>query len=77
MTLTRDSRAPKELSDDQKSELEQDPQFQEMLQQKEALGMDILFKFGSFPKAKGTNILQQHTKVSKEIQSLPLQGWSR
>ena len=69
MTLTRDPRAPKELSDAQKSELEQDPQFQEILQQKQVLKSDLISTFGSFPKAQGTELAQKYKKVSKAVKN--------
>ena len=69
MTLTRDPRAPKELSDAQKSELERDPEFQEILQQKQGLKSDLIFTFGSFPKAQGTELAQKYKKVSKAVKN--------
>ncbi|EDN08847.1 hypothetical protein I7I51_00505 [Histoplasma capsulatum] len=69
MSLTRDPRVPKELTDEQKAAIEHDPHLAELNRQKQDLVSDIRYQYGSVPKAQGTELHAQHSKLEKTIQS--------
>ncbi|QSS59407.1 hypothetical protein I7I51_08842 [Histoplasma capsulatum] len=69
MSLTRDPRVPKELTDEQKAAIEHDPHLAELNRQKQDLASDMRFQYGSVPKAQGTDLHAQHGKLERTIQS--------
>lgn len=69
MSLTRDPRVPKELTDEQKSVVERDPDLVELNHQRQDLVNAIKLEYGSVPKALGTDIHSQYNKLEKTIQS--------
>jgi hypothetical protein len=69
MSLTRDPRVPKDLTEEQKSAIEQDPHLLELNQQRQDLRNTIKLEYGSVPQASGTNLYAEYTKLEKTIQS--------
>ncbi|EDN08104.1 predicted protein [Histoplasma mississippiense (nom. inval.)] len=69
MSLTRDPRVPKELTDEQKAAIEYDPHLAELNRQKQDLVSDMRYQYGSVPKAQGTDLHAQHSKLERTIQS--------
>ncbi|OJD25540.1 hypothetical protein ACJ73_03093 [Blastomyces percursus] len=69
MSLTRDPRVPKELTDEQKAVIEHDPHLAELNRQKQDLVSNMRYQYGSVPKAQGTDLHAQHGKLERAIQS--------
>ncbi|OJD21178.1 hypothetical protein ACJ73_07480, partial [Blastomyces percursus] len=66
-SLTRDPRVPKELSDEQKTAIERDPQLVKLSDGQKSLGKLIKRKHGSIIKAKGTELHRQYTEIGDTI----------
>ncbi|EDN08839.1 FluG domain-containing protein [Histoplasma capsulatum] len=68
-SLTRDPRAPKELSNEQKDAIERDPQLIKLCDRQRSLHKLIERKHGSVPKAKGTSLHRQYTELGDTIRA--------
>ncbi|PGH23708.1 hypothetical protein AJ80_02314 [Polytolypa hystricis UAMH7299] len=67
MSLTRDPRVPKELTDEQKAAVEKDPHLVELICHKQELTSEMKFQYGSVPKAQGTDLHAQYSKLERTI----------
>ncbi|KAK2813885.1 hypothetical protein FQN50_000286 [Emmonsiellopsis sp. PD_5] len=68
-SLTRDPRVPKELSDEQKTAIERDPQLVKLSDRQKSLSKLIKRKHGSIVKAKGTELHRQYTEIGDTIRT--------
>nr|KMM73308.1 hypothetical protein CPAG_09597 [Coccidioides posadasii RMSCC 3488] len=69
MSLTQDPRVPKDLADEQKAAIEQDPYLVELNRQRQDLVSAMKLESGSVSKAQGTDLHAQHRALEKTIQS--------
>jgi Protein of unknown function (DUF3435) len=69
MSLSRDPRAPKELTPEQLSAVNHHPRVVELLHARNDLSREIRLLYGMIKKAKGTEIYLKHKKVSLELSS--------
>ncbi|TPX19903.1 hypothetical protein DIZ76_017697 [Coccidioides immitis] len=69
MSLTQDPRVPKDLTDEQKAAIEQDPYLVELNRQRQDLVSAMKLESGSVSKAQGTDLHAQHRALEKTIQS--------
>ncbi|OJD13734.1 hypothetical protein ACJ73_09169 [Blastomyces percursus] len=69
MSLTRDPSVPKDLTEEQKAAIEQDPYLVELNWQRQDLVSAMKLEYGSVSKAQGTNLHAQHRALEKTIQS--------
>lgn len=69
MSLTRDPRVPKDLTDEQKAIIEQDPLLVELKQQRQDLVNAVKLEYGFVSKARGTDLHAQLNELEKTIQS--------
>ncbi|EDN03649.1 hypothetical protein I7I51_05473, partial [Histoplasma capsulatum] len=68
-SLTRDPRAPKELSNEQKEAIERDPQLVKLCDRQRSLRKLIERKHGSVPKSKGTALHREYTELGDTIRA--------
>ncbi|OJD10206.1 hypothetical protein ACJ73_09890, partial [Blastomyces percursus] len=68
-SLTRDPRAPKELSNEQKDAIERDPRLIKLCGQQCSLHKLMERKHGSLSKAKGTELHRQYTELGDTIRA--------
>ena len=68
-SLTRDPRAPKELSNEQKDAIEQNPQLIKLCVRQSSLHQLIQRKHGSVQKAKGTILYREYTELGHTIRA--------
>ncbi|OJD27699.1 hypothetical protein ACJ73_00909 [Blastomyces percursus] len=68
-SLTRDPRAPKELSNEQKDAIERDPRLIKLCGQQRSLHKLIERKHGSLSKAKGTELYHQYAELGDTIRA--------
>ncbi|OXV11259.1 hypothetical protein Egran_00980 [Elaphomyces granulatus] len=66
-SLTRDPRAPKELSNEQKDAIERNPQLIKLCDRQRSLHKLIERKHSSVPKAKGTPFHREYTELGDTI----------
>lgn len=69
MSLTRDPRVPKELSDEHKAAIDRDPRLVKMCGQQQCLAKIMKRKHGSIPKAKGTDLYREYTQLGNAIRN--------
>lgn len=68
-SLTRDSRVPKELSDDQKAAVERDSRLVKLSGRQQSLAKLINRKHGSIPKVKGTVLHREYSELGDNIRA--------
>ncbi|OJD26331.1 hypothetical protein ACJ73_02290 [Blastomyces percursus] len=68
-SLTRDPRAPKELSNEQKEAIERDPQLMKLCDRQRSLHKLIERKYGSVLKSKGTALHREYTELGDTIRA--------
>ncbi|OJD21124.1 hypothetical protein ACJ73_07535 [Blastomyces percursus] len=69
MSLTRDPRVPKDLTEEQKAAIEEDPYLVELNYQRQDLVSAMKLESGSVSKAQGTDLHAQHRALERAIQS--------
>lgn len=69
MSLTRNLRVSKELTDEQKSMIDQDSHLVDLRLQKQILVDDMKWKYDSVSKIKRTHLHQQHSRIDRIVQN--------